>query len=133
MSGTDNLRYGTTVLQVGPLVEDFLQQGMVIFFAEGAPAELLEFCALHRPDVVTGGLRAGDHLLIDDLRLEILAVGDVADANLTALGHISIKANGERTAPLPGDVCVHKQPLPPLREGTRVEILIGPDERERTS
>ena len=38
MSGT--VRYSTTVISVGPLVADFVGQGMLIIFGEGAPPEL---------------------------------------------------------------------------------------------
>jgi len=56
MAAAANVRYATDVIEVGPLVSEFMDQGMVIFFAEGAPQELLEFCALHRPEVKTGGI-----------------------------------------------------------------------------
>jgi glucitol/sorbitol PTS system EIIA component len=134
MTVAQGVKYATNVIQIGPLVSEFMAQGMVIFFAEGAPQELLEFCALHRPEIKTGGIRAGDELRVDEHRLRILAVGEVADANLTALGHISVKANGEHVAPLPGDVCVEKIQLPELREGSRIEIVAGePAETEGKS
>ncbi len=128
------VRYSTTVTKVGPLVADFVGQGMLILFGEGAPEELHEFCALHRPDIRVGGVRPGDELHVDGHRFKILAVGDVVHANLTALGHISFKACGAVVAQLPGDVCLEKVPLPHLREGSRVEIVAGvPAEAERTS
>jgi glucitol/sorbitol PTS system EIIA component len=134
MTEAKSVRYATNVIQVGPLVTDFLKQGIVILFGEGAPQELLEFCALHRPEVRTGGIRAGDQIRMDEHTMTILSVGDVADANLKALGHISVKANGEHVAPLPGDVCVEKIELPELREGSRIEIVAGqPAESEATS
>jgi len=54
-----------------------------------------------------------------------------ADENLTALGHISVKANGEHVAPLPGDVCVEKMQLPEIHQGSRVEIVAGRTGRNR--
>ena len=56
---TETIRYSTTVTSVGPLVADFLGQGMLIIFGEGAPAELHDMCALHTPDVKDGGVAAG--------------------------------------------------------------------------
>ena len=90
-----------------------------------APAELHDLCALHTPDVKDGGVRPGDQLLLDDERFTILSVGDVANANLTALGHVSFKANGATTAQLPGDISVEERPLPLLHEGSRVIIVAG--------
>jgi PTS system glucitol/sorbitol-specific IIA component len=121
MSGT--IRYSTTVTGVGPLVPDFLAQGMLIIFGAGAPAELHDLCVLHDPDVRDGGVRPGDLLLLDDQQFTILSVGDVANANLTALGHVSFKANGATTAQLPGDISVEDKPLPLLHAGSRVVIV----------
>ena len=117
------VRYSTDVIQIGALVEQFLQAGMLVLFAEGAPQELHEFCALHRPAVVVGGVAAGDLLRIDDEEVVITAVGHLANDNLRQLGHISVKANGMDTAPLPGDVCVGASVLPELRTGSRLEIV----------
>lgn len=119
-SGT--VRYATTVTSIGPMVEQFLEQGMLILFGENAPEELHDFCALHRPDIAVGGIRSGDQLLLDGMPLSILAVGEVADENLIALGHVSLKTNGQTTAPLPGDVCLEKVDLF-LHEGSRLEII----------
>lgn len=122
---TETIRYSTTVTSVGPLVADFLGQGMLIIFGEGAPAELHDMCALHTPDVKDGGVQPGDELLLDDQRFTILSVGNVANANLTALGHVSFKANGATTAQLPGDISVEERPLPLLHAGSRVVIVAG--------
>ena len=57
----ETIRYSTTVTSVGLLVPDFIGQGMLIIFGDGAPAELHDLCALHTPDVKDGGVRPGDH------------------------------------------------------------------------
>ena len=36
----------------------------------------------------------------------------MANANLTALGHVSFKANGSTDAQLPGDISLENVPLP---------------------
>jgi PTS system glucitol/sorbitol-specific IIA component len=123
MSGT--VRYSTTVTSVGPLVADFVGQGMLIIFGDNAPPELHDLCALHTPDVKDGGVQPGDRLLLDDEQYAILSVGDVANANLTALGHVSFKANGATTAQLPGDISVEEKQLPVLHAGSRLVIMAG--------
>ncbi|MEO5834677.1 MAG: PTS glucitol/sorbitol transporter subunit IIA [Nakamurella sp.] len=127
--------YATTVVGIGSMVEDFLKMKMLITFGEGAPTELLDICVLHRPDVRTGGVRPGDVVLLDGREFEVFAVGDVADQNLRALGHVSFKANGLRTAPLPGDICLGEVDLPLLRTGSTMRIVSGsfPVPTERTS
>ena len=57
--------------------------------------------------------------------LESGVLPPVANANLTALGHVSFKANGATTAQLPGDISVEERPLPLLHEGSRVIIVAG--------
>ena len=124
MTLSQSLRYSTTVTTIGGMVDEFLGQGMLILFGEGAPEELHDFCALHRPEVAVGGIAPGDALIVDGQQYPILAVGDVADTNLVALGHVSLKMNGSRTAELPGDVCLEKITLS-LHEGSRLEIVAG--------
>ena len=97
-------RYATTVTAVGEQVAEFVTQGLLIWFAEGAPEELHFFTVLHRPTVTTGGVRPGDLVRIDDTAFRVTAVGEVANDNMVNLGHMDLKANGAAEAPLPGDI-----------------------------
>jgi PTS system glucitol/sorbitol-specific IIA component len=124
MSGT-NTRYATTVTRIGEQVDEFIKQGIIIFFAEGAPEELHFFSVLHQPEVMTGGVRPGDVVRIDDSEFRVTAVGDVLNENMVNLGHLDIKANGADKAPLAGDLCVEEVPLPQIRPRTRV-VIEGP-------
>ena len=115
-------RYATTVTAVGEQVAEFITQGLLIWFAEGAPEELHFFTVLHRPTVTTGGVRPGDLVRIDDKAFRVTAVGEVADENMVNLGHMDLKANGATEAPLPGDICLEELPLPEPRPGTTLVI-----------
>ena len=115
-------RYATTVTAVGEQVAEFVTQGLLIWFAEGAPEELHFFTVLHRPTVTTGGVRPGDLVRIDDKAFRVTAVGEVANDNMVNLGHIDMKANGVSEAPLPGDLCLEELPLPEPRPGTTLVI-----------
>jgi PTS system glucitol/sorbitol-specific IIA component len=115
-------RYATTVTAVGEQVPEFVGQGLLIWFAEGAPEELHFFCVLHRPSVTTGGVRAGDVVRIGDRSFRVTAVGEVANDNMVNLGHMDLKANGATEAPLPGDICLEELPLPEPRPGTELVI-----------
>ena len=115
-------RYATTVTAVGEQVAEFVGQGILIWFAEGAPEELHFFTVLHRPTVTTGGVRPGDLVRIDDKAFRVTAVGDVANDNMVNLGHMDLKANGAADAPLPGDICLEELPLPEPRPGTTLVI-----------
>ena len=115
-------RYAATVTAVGEQVPEFIGQGLLIWFAEGAPEELHFFTVLHRPTVTTGGVRPGDLVRIDDKAYRVTAVGEVANDNMVNLGHIDMKANGASEAPLPGDLCLEELPLPEPRPGTTLVI-----------
>jgi PTS system glucitol/sorbitol-specific IIA component len=115
-------RYATMVTSVGEQVAEFVAQGLLIWFAEGAPEELHFFAVLHRPTVTTGGVRPGDLVRIDDTAFRVTAVGEVANENMVNLGHMDLKANGAYEAPLPGDICLEELPLPQPRPGTTLVI-----------
>jgi len=115
-------RYAATVTAVGEQVPEFIGQGLLIWFAEGAPEELHFFTVLHRPTVTTGGVHPGDLVRIDDKAFRVTAVGEVANDNMVNLGHIDMKANGASEAPLPGDLCLEELPLPEPRPGTMLVI-----------
>jgi PTS system glucitol/sorbitol-specific IIA component len=115
-------RYATTVTAVGEQVPEFIGQGLLIWFAEGAPEELHFFTVLHRPTITTGGVRPGDLVRIDDKAFRVTAVGQVANDNMVNLGHMDLKANGASEAPLPGDICLEELPLPEPRPGTTLVI-----------
>ena len=115
-------RYAAMVTAVGEQVPEFIGQGLLIWFAEGAPEELHFFTVLHRPTVTTGGVRPGDLVRIDDKAFRVTAVGEVANDNMVNLGHIDMKANGASEAPLPGDLCLEELPLPEPRPGTMLVI-----------
>ena len=122
MTPPPQTRYATTVTAVGEQVAGFVDHGLLIWFAEGAPEELHFFSVLHRPTVTTGGVRPGDTVRIDDQVFRVTAVGEVANENMVNLGHMDLKANGDTEPPLPGDICLEKLPLPSPRPGTTLVI-----------
>jgi PTS system glucitol/sorbitol-specific IIA component len=116
-------RYVTQVTAVGPLFADFRAQGLVILFGEMAPEELHEFVVLHRPTVADSAPRPGDVVELAGQPFTVTAVGDVVPDNLIRLGHASVKADGNTTPPMPGDICVEAKELPVLEAGSVVRIL----------
>lgn len=117
-----DLVYATTVTEVGELVADFREQGVLVFFGENAPEELHEFSILHRPEVAKRAPQAGDQIRLSNKDYVVLAVGSVASDNLLNLGHLDLKANGLAAAELPGDVNVEIKELPLVQVGDRLEV-----------
>jgi PTS system glucitol/sorbitol-specific IIA component len=114
--------YQSTVTEIGELVPAFIAEGMLVFFGEGAPEELRDFCIMHEVSHKQDQVMVGDFFAIDDHEFEILAVGDVANENLMNLGHLNLKANGNNQADLPGDVCIAEVELPEIRVGAHFGI-----------
>ena len=114
--------YDRRVTGVGALLGEFLQAGVLVFFGDDAPEELAEFSVTHTGDALREPIAAGDVIMLGDTRLTVLAVGDVANANLANLGHLVLKANGQNTIELPGDVNVAEQALPEITIGMPIRI-----------
>ncbi len=116
-------KYSATVLHVGPLVSEFTEAGILVFFGENAPEELYEFSVIHDGKTLEADLVPGDLVSLDGEKFEILAIGEVANANFRNLGHLVMKFNGKTTVELPGDVCVEQKSLVFLSPGSRLEVF----------
>ena len=117
------IKYTATVTQIGPLVEEFINAGILVFFGEDAPPELVEFSIIHDGRELKRDLVPGDVISIDDQEFQVLAVGEVANLNFSNLGHLIIKFNGKDKVELPGDVCVESKHIPPIKVGTILKII----------
>ena len=85
-----------------------------------------EFSIIHNGTKLEEYIVPGDEILLDDSSYKVLAVGNVANLNLANLGHLIIKFNGLTEAKLPGDVCVEKKKIQPIKIGT-VLTIVGDD------
>ena len=56
--------YSSTVTAVGDLVPEFRDQGILVFFGEGAPSELHEFSILHKVEISERAAKEGDLIQI---------------------------------------------------------------------
>jgi PTS system glucitol/sorbitol-specific IIA component len=122
MSASGQLIYDLEATAIGPMVGEFTSHGVWVFFGEGAPEEVAEFANLHRAAPPTIQVAPGQTIEIGQQRYAILAVGAIANANIASLGHLVLKANGETTPELPGDVCIEARPLPDPFVGMRLRI-----------
>ncbi len=133
MTATDlAVRLDTTVTAVGPMTGEFLDEGIVVLFGDDAPEELQEVAVVHRATVNVGGVSPGDVVTVtqgdETTEMTVLAVGDVANDNLTGLGHLVLKRNGSTEAALPGDVCCDTGPVPRFSPGDRITVTQPPQE-----
>lgn len=119
------VKYDAFVTEIGPLVTEFTEAGVLVFFGEDAPEELREFAIIHDGRHLEGQVDAGDLFCLDEECFRVLAVGEVANQNLGSLGHFIIKFNGQTVPEMPGDICAETGPLPKIEIGTRIRIKSG--------
>ena len=116
------IKYKATITAIGPYVSEFVDHNILVLFGQNAPEELAEFTVLHDGTMLNAPLTIGDLVYVGDESVKILAVGDVANANLENLGHLVLKFNGENEPEMPGDVCVEKKTIPDFEVGTVIKI-----------
>ena len=122
--------YRTEIKEIGPEVPEFLEMGLLITFAVGAPPELAEMSVLHEPTHRRERApEPGDVLAIGPLEFRITAIGEKAWKNVMDLGHAVFAFNGATEVELPGQIYVEPQGAELLsqeiRPGARLEIRAG--------
>lgn len=101
--------YETEVIEIGEEAKNFKEIKMVILFGEGAPDALRPSCYIIKVNELSGEIKAGMTLQIDDEKYKITAVGNEVQTNLKNLGHIAINFTGDKTATLPGSMYVEER------------------------
>lgn len=117
------IKYIATVTEIGPLVKEFTEAGILVFFGDDAPPELREFSIIHDGKDLVADISPTDTIIIDDELYLVMAVGDIANKNLSNLGHLIMKFNGSEKAQLPGDVCVEDKPVHQVKIGSVIQII----------
>ena len=122
--------YVTELREIGPEVAEFLEEGYLILFQMGVPAELAEMAVLHE----VGHMRPeqpepGDVLSIGQSQFRITAVGTKAWQNVGELGHAVFVFNGAGEPEMPGQICLEEAGAEDLaaalQPGNRLEIKAG--------
>jgi len=117
------IKYQGKIISIGPMVDEFKQAGILVFFGKDAPPELVEFSILHDGEQLIEPVSVGDSVYIGEDQFKVLSIGEVANTNLANLGHLILKFSGEKEARLPGDVNVEARPIPELKIGLDFKIV----------
>ena len=115
--------FQTEIIELGEQVDAFFEEGMFVLFGENAPDALKDFCYFIDTKDVDGTIKPGNKLVIDNNEFLITAVGDIAQPNLEALGHLTVVFRGAKEAGLPGSICVEAKPMPKLLAGSKLSIV----------
>ncbi|MED1949769.1 PTS glucitol/sorbitol transporter subunit IIA [Brevibacillus centrosporus] len=118
-----NTLFTSTVVSIGAMVPDFLNENMLILFNQDAPEELHDMAVLHTKSAHTEEIKPGDILLLGDTQLQVTSVGEKANETLQNIGHCTVKADGSETPQLPGNIHVAKVDFPPLEVGLNVAFI----------
>lgn len=116
------IKYQASVTAIGEQVAEFTSHGVLVLFGQSAPKEVADFSVLHDGNNTEVELVSGDLVWIGETSFRVLAVGDVVNKNLRALGHLVLKCNGQTSAELPGDVCVEIKTLPDVKIGMTIRV-----------
>lgn len=117
-------KFFARVSSIGEYAEEFINDGILVFFADNAPEELQDYSVVHdNSHVLSNDVKPGDEICIGNESFPILAIGKVANENLRNLGHLVLKFNGINEAEMDGDVNVPLSPIPAIVVGTEIEIL----------
>jgi PTS system glucitol/sorbitol-specific IIA component len=128
------LKYRAVIQEIGPMVDEFVPHGLLIFFGNTAPPELREVSVIHDGTHLTSSLVVGDLLKFvppssntdegaQTFWYRLTAVGEVASKNLADLGHVVVHFDAATKAKLPGTISVEPslELLPPV--GTIIAIF----------
>lgn len=100
------LQFEATITYIGELAADALEDNMLILFNETAPEDVASYCFVHNQGTATGTITTESTLLIAGKDYIVTAVGEAANKNLKALGHITIKFDGRSEPEFPGTIHV---------------------------
>jgi PTS system glucitol/sorbitol-specific IIA component len=127
------VKYRAIIQEIGPLVEEFLPHGILIFFDQQAPAELREVSLVHDGAGLHATIAVGDLLRFSEpapgggetlvASYRVTAVGEVASANLATLGHLVVHFDAARVPALPGAISVEPALAGLPSVGTVFELL----------
>lgn len=113
----------TTVTAIG-VDAIFDESPMLVLFGKNCPEELQDSCIIHEFESEPSGemLRPGRYILFDDKKYTIEQVGEVANANFSHLGHMTLVFDPAED-PLPGAIVLSPAGVPDVRVGSTIVFM----------
>lgn len=96
--------YHTKFTRIGEVAREALAEKMLITFKENVPPELADYCFIHCHGELTQAVQVGDMVEFDGVEYAVTAVGEVANENLSTLGHVTWWFDGATQAQYPGTI-----------------------------
>lgn len=104
------MKFKGKVSIVGKEVSRFLNEGiLLVFSAESLMTQVKNYSVMIDEIEVFKDIQIGDKLFVGEESFKITAVGNIAQQNLTEIGHATFKADGSTEAELPGTIYLEKK------------------------
>lgn len=116
--------FESKVIDVGELVEDFKDEGILVLFGPSAPPELRDISVIHEfSDEPKDVLKKGMFIELGGKEYTVYDVGSEANKNFEELGHLSIYFSDDASKEiLPGAVGVTPNEFPFVSVGEVVRF-----------
>ncbi|WP_293722934.1 PTS glucitol/sorbitol transporter subunit IIA [uncultured Cetobacterium sp.] len=115
--------YERLVTSLGEFLKESYEDGFAILFDDNSPDEYKDYCILHTGSDLSGNICAGDTLSLGGTGYRVTAVGDVVNKNLSEIGHITLKFDGETEAVQPGTLHLESKEIKEIKIGEKIEIF----------
>lgn len=114
----------TKVTNIGEMVPEFKEAGLLILFGPEATNELKPICVMHEFETEPSleVLKENTRIEMGNKTYRIKKVGDAANQNFHELGHISIYFNEGSEDLLPGAVLAEPNVFPGIRKGDQIRF-----------
>lgn len=116
--------FETKVVEIGELVEDFKDEGVLVLFGPSAPPELKDISVIHEfPYEPNNVLKTGMTIELGGIEYKVYDVGSEANKNFEELGHLSIYFSEDGSMEiLPGAIGVMPDEFPSVSIGEVVRF-----------
>lgn len=118
-----NELWSATVDRIGEFTAEMFDGGCYILFGEPLPDALAEVSLVHKTrEAPSRPIQAGDTLELGGVVLTLDEVGELANLNLTDLGHVVVYVNSPEQELLPGAVKASGPERPHPTPGSRIHF-----------
>lgn len=118
-----DLIYKTVITDIGKNASEFIEQNMFIIFLSNMPEELRDYCYIHNENNLIHNIEVGDTLFLDEVDYKVTAVGKVVNQNLSELGHITFKFDGQTEVGPAGTLYLEQKEIVPPKNGTIIKVI----------
>ncbi|MGL4608049.1 MAG: PTS glucitol/sorbitol transporter subunit IIA [Eubacteriaceae bacterium] len=96
--------YQSKITEIGSMVDELMEAGMLIVFNDDAPDALREMSVLHTIEELVHPVKVDDIVVFGNKEFLVTAVGYEANETLKTMGHCTFCFNGADKVEIPGQI-----------------------------